>query len=92
MELKKAIYTKPELSEGNLLREVQKYLGLVKPSIIAKLRYIEESEDVAEAILKEYDLIQEKKSCLSRLERDLISGYVGLCMIKMVKEDGGLNK
>lgn len=87
MKLEKALYTKPELTEGNLLEEIQKYLSLVKPSLISKLRYIKEL-DIPNAIIKEYDLIQEKKSYLSRLERDLISGYVGLCMIKMVKKDG----
>ena len=37
--------------------------------------------------IKEYDLIQDKNSYLTRSQRDTIIGFVGLCMIEMTKGD-----
>ena len=38
-------------------------------------------------ILKEYDLIQDKKSYLTKSQREIILGFVGYCMILMTKEN-----
>ena len=39
------------------------------------------------AFLDEYDLIQDKKSFLTKSQRDFVIGFVGYCMIKMTKDD-----
>ena len=41
--------------------------------------------NLAKAFLDEYDLIQDKKSFLTKGQREQIVGFVGLCMIQMTK-------
>ena len=44
-----------------------------------------EETNLAKAFLDEYDLIQDKKSFLTKGQRDQIVGFVGMCMIQMAK-------
>ena len=57
--------------------------------LIERIRYFHNNVDLPQAFLDEYDLIQDKKSYLTKMQRDLVTGFVGLCMIKMVKADDG---
>lgn len=64
------------------------YLYPLKKRIIELHRNPNEPFDLASAVLKEFDLIQEKRSFLTKSQRDLIVGFVGTCMIKMTKDNG----
>jgi hypothetical protein len=46
--------------------------------------------NIAQTFLDEYDIIQDKKSLLTRSERNTVIGFVGTCMIEMTKgnDDG----
>lgn len=89
MKIKKLIYKTPEMTEEKLLELINSHLNLVKNDL--KIRIIElhrsynKPFDLAKAFLDEYDLIQDKKSYLTKSQREQVVGFVGLCMIKMTK-------
>lgn len=88
MKIKDLIAKTPEVSEEKLLEFIDKnkvYLRRYTANTVY-LRHKEKSE--AQAILDEYDIIQEKKSYLTKSQREEILGFVGWCMIQMVKADG----
>lgn len=89
MKLEDLIYNTPELTEEKLLEIIDKNLGdikRVKPAVITRLRKIYGySEPLNSLLLKEFDNIHFKKSYLTKSERDMITGFVGICAIKMTK-------
>lgn len=94
MKLVDALGQLPEMSEKRLLELIKLYSPLLRASVI---KSVEEEYGVGkmsgipleQAILKEWDKVQVKKSRLSRQERDDISGLVSLCLIKMTKDESG---
>ena len=91
MKIKELIYKTPEMTEEKLLELINSHLNLVKNDlkirIIGLHRSYNKPFDLAEAFLDEYDLIQDKKSYLTKSQREQVVGFVGLCMIKMTKGD-----
>lgn len=85
MKLEKAIYQAPEMSEGNLLELIDKYSSMLRIEARHRLEELHKEDTLANAILKEYDLIQDKKSNLTKGQRDKVIGFVGICMIEMTK-------
>lgn len=89
MKIKDLIYQTPEMTEEKLLEIIAKNLDNLKrvcKHLEARLRQIHKySEPLEKIVLKEFDLIQDKKSYLSKSERDIITGFVGICLIKMTK-------
>ena len=86
MKIKELIYKTPEMTEEKLIEIIDKTLPMMRNSTKNRIRELHKDEsNLAKAFLDEYDLIQEKKSYLTKSERDQIVGFVGLCMIKMVK-------
>jgi hypothetical protein len=86
MKIKELIYQTPEMTEEKLLEIINNNLSMMKNS--AKNRILElhkEENNLAKAFLDEYDLIQDKKSYLTKSQREQIVGFVGLCMIQMTK-------
>lgn len=86
MRIKELIYQTPEMTEEKLLEIINNNLSMMKNS--AKNRILElhkEENNLAKAFLDEYDLIQDKKSYLTKSQREQIVGFVGLCMIQMTK-------
>jgi hypothetical protein len=83
MKLKDVLYKTPEMTEEKLLEIIKKNLPTVKNSIKRDVSKIHPETELSQAFLDEFDLIQEKKSKLSRDQRDDITGFVGLCIIKM---------
>lgn len=89
MKIKELLYKTPEVTEEKLLKIIDENLPLMKESAKRRIRELHKNEpNLAKAFLDEYDLIQDKKSFLTKSQRDQIIGFVGLCMIKMVKTDG----
>ena len=52
-----------------------------------KVEELHKGDSFSIGMLKEYDLIQDKNSYLTRSQRDAVIGFVGLCMIEMTKGD-----
>ena len=92
MKIKELLYKTPEMTEEKLLEIIKNELGALKKvnKIIIKrlLEIYGIVEPVEELILKEFDKIQDKKSYLTKSQRDLLTGFVGSCMIKMTKGNG----
>lgn len=92
MKIKDIIYKTPEITEEKLLEFIKVSLPMMKnKTLIERVRYFHNDVDLPQAFLDEYDLIQDKKSYLTKTQRDIIVGFVGLCMIKMVKGNGTSN-
>ena len=92
MRIKELIYQTPEMTEEKLLEIINNNLSMMKNS--AKNRILElhkEENNLAKAFLDEYDLIQDKKSYLTKSQREQIVGFVGLCMIQMTKGNERVN-
>jgi hypothetical protein len=90
MKIKELIAKTPEMSEEKLIKIIDKHHNLLRSGTLRRVISLNLSiNEGAEAILKEYDKIQDKSSYLTKSQRDEILGFVGLCMIKMVKDDGG---
>lgn len=93
MKVKELIYETPEITEEKLLEIINTNLESLKSidkNIVDRIEQIHKySSPINELILKEYDLIQDKQSYLTKSQRDLLTGYVGACLIKMVKKDNG---
>ena len=88
MKIKELLYKTPEMTEEKLLEIITKTLPMMRNSTKNRIRELHKREyNLAKAFLDEYDLIQEKKSYLTKSQRDQIVGFVGLCMIKMTKGD-----
>lgn len=91
MKVKELIQQTPEMTEEKLLEIIDdnvEFLKKINKSLIRRIEQIYKcSDSINKLILKEYDTIQDKQSYLTKSERDLITGFVGACMIKMVKND-----
>lgn len=89
MKIKELLYKTPEMTEEKLLEIINENIPLMKGFAKNRIRELHKEEsNLAKAFLDEYDLIQDKKSYLTKSQREQIVGFVGLCMIKMVKNNG----
>lgn len=79
MKLKDYLYEKPELTEEKIIEEITSS----SPFLPSDLRHLTPDE-----ILKEFDLISEKRSNLTKSRRDIIQGIVTLAMIKIINDGG----
>lgn len=88
MKLKDYLYKTPEMTEEKLLEIINETLPMMRNFTKDRIRELHKEEpNLAKAFLDEYDLIQDKKSKLTKSQRDQIVGFVGLCMIQMTKKD-----
>lgn len=89
MKIEELIYKIPEMSEEKLLKLLNSHLEWIKKDLKNKIIELHKSNDkpfdLAQSLLNEYDLIQDKKSNLSKSQRDQVIGFVGMCMIQMTK-------
>jgi len=86
MKIKELITQTPEMTEEKLLEIINKNLSIMRPESKNRIMELHKGEtNLAKAFLDEYDLIQDKKSYLTKSQRDQIIGFIGLCMIKMTK-------
>ena len=89
MKIKDLIYKTPEMTEKKLLKIMDSHLDWIKKDlkdrIISLHRNSEKPFDLSQAFLDEYDLIQDKKSNLTKGQRNTVIGFVGTCMIEMTK-------
>lgn len=89
MKIEELIYKTPEMSEEKLLELLNNRLNWIKKDLKNRLIELHKSNDkpfdLAQSLLTEFDLIQDKKSNLSKSQRDQVIGFVGMCMIQMTK-------
>lgn len=86
MKIKELLYQAPEMTEEKLLEIINSNLKMMNNSAKDRIKQLHKNEvNLAKAFLDEYDLIQDKKSFLTKGQRDQIVGFVGLCMIQMTK-------
>ena len=92
MKIKELLYKTPEMTEEKLLELIKEDLKLFRARTGYLSNRIQQiynySDSLDKLFLKEFDTIQDKKSYLTKSERDLVTGFVGLCMIKMTKGNG----
>ena len=89
MKIKNILYQTPEMTEDKLIEIIDKHLSdWTRRELRNRVQDLHKSENLANAFMTEYDLIQDKKSYLSKSQRDDVLGFVGLCMIQMTKGDG----
>lgn len=92
MKIKNILYQTPEMTEDKLIEIIDKHLSdWTRRELRNRVQDLHKSENLANAFMTEYDLIQDKKSYLSKSQRDDVLGFVGLCMIQMTKGDGKRN-
>lgn len=96
MKIKELIYQTPEMTEEKLLKIMDSHLNWIKKDLKDRLKTLHTTPDkpfdFSQAFLDEYDLIQDKKSYLTKGQRNIVIGFVGTCMIEMTKgiePDGG---
>lgn len=86
MKIKELLYQAPEMTEEKLLEIINSNLKMMNNSAKRRIQQLHKNEsNLAKAFLDEYDLIQDKKSFLTKGQREQIVGFVGLCMIQMAK-------
>ena len=85
MKIKELIYQTPEMTEEKLLKIMSSHTDWLKKDFTKRINELHKGEDLPKAMLKEYDTIQDKKSYLTKSQRDIVIGFVGVCMIEMTK-------
>ena len=90
MKIKELLYKTPEMTEEKLLEIMKEKLPMLKnKTLVDRINQLYHYDDIPKSLLNEYDLIQDKKSNLTKSQRDIVVGFVGLCMIYMVKGNEG---
>ena len=85
MKIKELIYKTPEMTEEKLLKIMNSHLNWIRKDLKDRIIGLHKSSNLSQAFLDEYDLIQDKKSYLTRGQRNIVIGFVGTCMIEMTK-------
>ena len=89
MKINELLYKTPEMTEVKLLEFIKNHIKFLRKYTINKINEIYKYDEFIEnSILKEWDLIQEKKSILTRSQRDEICALVSFCLIQMTRDDG----
>ena len=88
MKIKELIYKTPEMTEEKLLELISKHLEFLKKDLY-KIFFnrVPDKKEISSEILKEWDLIQEKNSLLTKSQRDQVCALVSYCLIQMTKDD-----
>lgn len=90
MKIKELIQETPEMTEEKLLQLMDEHLNMLPKDLKKRILDIhykktDPLDPITKYILKEFDLIQEKKSYLTKSQRNMVQGFVGMCLIKMTK-------
>lgn len=80
MNLKELIPDAPEMTEEKLLEIMDKHKNFLNVKSWSRNKYTD-----MKSVLDEWDLIQIKKSYLTKSQRDDICGFVSICLIEMTR-------
>ena len=92
MKINELLYKTPEMTEEKLLQIMDSHIDWLKKDFKNRIHSLHKEDPLNKAMLKEYDLVQDKKSFLTKSQRNIVIGFVGTCMIEMTKgiePDGG---
>ena len=89
MKLTDIIQTVPDLTEEKFRENVEE---LIKRSTIFRIPLCRDKEWTAEEMIHEWELVQEKKSNLSKSKRDQVLGLVSTALYNMVSKPAEENK
>lgn len=96
MKIKELIYQTPEMTEEKLLEIMNSHLNWIKNDLKERIVGLHKDPtkpfNLSQAFLDEYDIIQDKKSYLTKSQRDVVVGFVGTCMILMTKGKETVNE
>lgn len=82
MKIKDILYKTPEITEEKLLEIIDKRKRFLNLKTWSRNKYSD-----AKDILNEWDLIQIKKSNLTKSQRDQLCMLVSACLIEMVQNN-----
>ena len=85
MKIKELIYQTPEMTEEKLLKIMDSHLNWIRKDLKDRIIELHKPSGLSQAFLDEYDIIQDKKSYLTKSQRNIVIGFVGTCMIEMTK-------
>ena len=89
MKIKELITKTPEMTEEKLLKIMNSHLNWIRKDLKDRIYILHKDPtkpfDYSQAFLDEYDLIEDKKSNLTKGQRNIVIGFVGTCMIEMTK-------
>ena len=89
MKISELIANTPEMTEEKLLKIIDSHLDWVPNGFAKRVRQLHKNESsLSKIILKEYDLVNDKKSYLTKSQRNIVVGFVGVCAIEMTKDNG----
>lgn len=84
MKINELLYKTPEMTEEKLLELIRNNISFLESSLLTRIEKIHKyAFETEECILKEWDLIQEKKSFLTKNQRDKVCILVSTCLIQM---------
>ena len=92
MKIKNVLYKAPEMSEDRLLKIISNHIMFLDKCLIRRIESLHKEQSIEQAILKEWDLIQEKNSYLTKGERDKVCSLVSVSLIEMTKYDEQVKK
>ena len=92
MKIKELIRKTPEMTEEKLLTIITKHQSFLPKYVIDRLNELHKGIDINQAILDEWDLINDKLSYLTKGQRDKICSLVSVSLIEMVKDDESVKK
>ena len=92
MKIKNVLYKAPEMSEDRLLKIISNHIMFLDKCLIRRIESLHKEQSIEQAILKEWDLIQEKNSYLTKGERDKVCSLVSVSLIEMTKYDEQVEK
>lgn len=84
MKLEDTLYQAPELSEekfGERLEELIKQFSSYRVPLLSIKKW------TAKELIKEWELVQNKQSNLTRSQRDDVKGIVSMALLNMFKEE-----
>ena len=88
MKIKELLYKTPEMTEEKLCTIMDSHYNWLKKDFRARILSLHKGNTLSQALLKEYDLVNDKNSNLTKSQRDIVIGFVGTCMFEMTKNDG----
>lgn len=93
MKIDELLYKTPEMTEDKLLELIKDKEKLIKKPIIGRIKgFYAYDVPFEKCILNEWDKIQEKKSFLTKSQRDFVCSLVSYCLVEMTKSNGGTDK
>ena len=76
-----------DVTEEKLLENIEKYKSYMRWTTLDRVKNYNKDLPDSEAIINEWNKIQEKKSYLSSSERNEIAVFVGMCIVDIINKD-----